>query len=359
MQTIGKLPAGKPGRIYNRADQTQYQERRRQEKKSNSSSGGCYSFLTTVFHPISQVHLITDYKGESYNCITEENYRYLLSSARNYALLQGVELLHHPGNSTGEGISNLYTELNDILEDIQLNIEQEDGKLSFVLWKYCEWSEYTFYWIPVRFIENIGSELRKIVIDFMHQLIKSNGLKTTNKNPDMEYMLEYLEDNLSEYDKKERKQFEKIIQSYQSGKIYRLMERIETANTDYDISAMINGYRVKNDYERQLLSLLREGLYFIGEEKPSIMSYGYDPHDDEDRDYQPVDLDRMIRIVYDVDDRITQMVMEWTNSEIQEAYDISPVTSLTLTPETDNLFSVDPYPALFGQWCDKFCELIS
>lgn len=47
-----------------------------------------------------------------------------------------MEAVHIPGNSIGEGIARLYDEMNALVgDDLNVNIEQEEGRLFFRLWK--------------------------------------------------------------------------------------------------------------------------------------------------------------------------------------------------------------------------------
>lgn len=137
------------------------------------------------------------------------------------------------------------------------------------------------------------------------------------------------------------------------------MNRIDTKCYYKNLVSALNRYQPNNEFEEQLVELFKEGLAFIGKDKPSIMSYGYDPLYDEDRDYHPVDMERMIRIVYDLDDFVTEWMMDWANNELRESYDISPATQFTIGPDTTELFSMDRYPDNFFKWFDKLCTLIS
>jgi hypothetical protein len=359
MQTVGTLAATFPGPVYHRPDRTRRSQRSEQEKTDYSAQRRRNSFLKTVFTPIAPGTVTRNWQGEDINYITKGNYSYLLESALRYASLMDVSLKHNPGNSIGEGISNIYDELDDIIGDVNLNIEPFEDKLQFVLWKYHTWGDYTFYWLPVKFTETLNPQLRKIARSFIHQFMHSNGMITTNEAFDVEWIMEWAEDGLQECDPGDRKRNAKLLASYKSGKIYRLMERIDSKVYYKNLPAVLDRYIPNNEFEEELITLFKEGLQFIGKDKPSIMSYGYDPLDDEDRDYHPVDMERMIRIVYDLDDFVTEWMMDWANSELRESYDISPATQFAISPGTAELFSMDQYPDNFFKWFDKLCTLIA
>lgn len=360
MQTVGTIASRKTGSVYHKPGGTEHIRRSGAKKKDCSTKRCCNSFLKTSVVSIAPQVVTCDWQGEECNYVTKKNYRYLLKSATKYATLLGVGLNHNPGKSIGEGISNLYDELDNIIGELNLNIEPKGDRLEFVIWKYHPWRDFTFYWLPVKFAESLNPRLKKIALTFINNFMHSNGMETTNRAADVEWLLEGAKDNVDECDTKERKRLLKLIDSYESGKIYRLMKKIESDSRHYKfLPAVLEKYSPNNEFETELIRLFKEGLQFIGKDKPSIMSYGYDPMYDQERDYPPVDMDKMVRVVYDVDDVVTEWLMEWTNNELRESYDISPVTWVALSPGTDKLFSMDQYPDHFFKWFDNFCTLIA
>jgi len=359
MQTVGRFANAVIGSVYDIANGTRHSQRSKQSKKDYGAKQRRNSFLKTVFSPIAPKSVTRRWIDDEYNYITKENYSYLLKSATHYASLLGVQLKHDSGKSIGEGISNLYDELNDIIGDINLNIEPFEEKLNFVLWKYHEWGKYTFYWMPVKFTETLNPKLRKIALSFIHHFIRSNGMSTTNDSSDMEWIIEYAYEGLCDSEPCDKETHTNLLKSYDSGKIHELMQSIYNKSYCKNLSLALKKYVPNNDFERQMVDVFTEGLQFIGKNKPSIMSYGYDPLYDEDRDYYPVEMDRIIRVVYDLEDFVSEFLMEYTNNELNESYDISPATFYIITPNTSKPFSMDQYPDNFFKWFDKFSTLIS
>ena len=359
MQTIGIFSNTAISTVYNFKYKSRGKSRSEQRKKDYSAERYCNSFLKNIIPPIAPQTVVRQCDNEEYNCITKENYAYLLESAMNYASLSGVELKHNAGKSIGEGISNIYDELNKIIGDINLNIEFKAKKLVFVLWKYHQWGKFTFYWLPVKFVETLNPPLRKIAISFLHRFIRSNGLTTINDSQDTEMIFEIHDDEICNYDEENIEENLQIFASYKSGTICNLMNTIMTKCHHKNLPEALSNYVPNNEFEQQLIDLFIEGLQFIGKDKPSIMNYGYDPYsDEEEREYYPVEMDRMIRIVYDTNDFVSEWMMEITNTELRESYDISPVTQLTISPETTELFAMDRYPETFFIWFDKICTLL-
>lgn len=162
MCTIGRTPAGTAGKAHHRADTEGNPIRGGQERTDCGSKRGRNSFLSTALAPVALKSLVVEtYDGlqcGSINVITRENYEFLRDSFFKYALLLQKEAAHTPGNSIGEGIARLYDEMDALVGDeLNVNIEQERGRLFFRLWKYHRWGSLTLYYFPVRFLESLLS----------------------------------------------------------------------------------------------------------------------------------------------------------------------------------------------------------
>ena len=72
---------------------------------------------------------------------------------------------------------------------MNVNIEQDEERLLFRLWKCHEWGELTLYYFPTRFMERLGPELRRISVTFIHNLMQANGINTVLDEDDMDYAL--------------------------------------------------------------------------------------------------------------------------------------------------------------------------
>ena len=146
MCTIGRTPAGTAGKAHHRADTEGNPIRGGQERTDCGSKRGRNSFLSTALAPVALKSLVVEtYDGlqcGSINVITRENYEFLRDSFFKYALLLQKEAAHTPGNSIGEGIARLYDEMDALVGDeLNVNIEQERGRLFFRLWKYHRWGK--------------------------------------------------------------------------------------------------------------------------------------------------------------------------------------------------------------------------
>lgn len=363
MQAIGRTSSVGAGTVHHIADRANRSNRNRHQKKNSSPDWNCNDFLKVSFDPIAPCSVVRDWNGEDYNYITQENYQFLRDSFFNYARLMNREVNHNSGKTVGEGIANLYNEMNLLIGgDLELNIEYREGKLYFNIWKTHRWGTNTLYWFPVKFLYKLTLELRRIAISFLHQLMCNNNFNVITEDSDLyyefDYILEYVLESTYSEDDKERMGVFDLVESYQSGRISKLLKRIDGKCYYKNLLTAFQRYEPCNEFERKLIDTMNEGLQFIGADKPSIMNYSYDPYFEELQDYQPLDLGQQIKIVYDSYDLVTEAAINTINCLLQETYEITPRTTLELSPDTKTLFSMDDYPERFFGWSDKFIDLI-
>lgn len=359
MCTIGRTAGGTAGKAHYRTDRAQYPVWNGQERKDNGAKRCRSSFLNTTFLPRPLPSLfVEDTGGNRYNLITQENYEFLRDSYFRYACLLGKEAVHTPGRTFGEGIAKLHEEMEVLVgEELNVNIEEQNGRLLFRLWKTHCWGVLTLYYFPVKFVEDLNPELRRISITFIHQLMKANGIQTVLDEDDTDYVLTWISEGIPDETAEERRNHLKLLHSYENGRIQALLRRVENRCYYKNLPKALDRYEPQNDYERSLVSAMKEGLDFLSPEH-GIMQYSYDPFYEEEPECLPMYLWQQIRVVYDSNDMVTDYLVDYYNSYSRETYDIIPATTLALSPETEKLFYMDDYPERFLQWADKFINII-
>ena len=324
MCTIGRTSVGTARKAHHRPDRTECTTRCEQDRTDYGSKRGRNSFLNTALAPIAQKSIVVDsYGSNGINVITQENYEFLRDSFFNYALLLKQEAVHTPGKSIGASIANLYDEMDKLVgEGMNVNIEQDNGRLYFNLWKCHKWGELT-------------------ILD----------------EDDTDYVLMWLkEDDPQEEEEETGKRLE-LVRSYEKGKIGRLLKHVEKKSYYKDLPKALEKYTPQNDFERSIVGAMKKGLPFLNPGH-GIMQYGYDAFHEEEPDFQPMRLDQQIRVVYDCDDMVSEYLVDYYNNNSQETYDIIPITTCALSPETDRLFIMDDYPERFFKWADEFINIV-
>ena len=321
-----------------------------------------HDFLKSTINAIAPKKIEWETSAGTVDLITEENYRYLLDSACNYAGLIGRKLVHIPGHSLCESIAKLYKELDKLTAE-EVNFEVDQNRLTFCLYRYHRWPDWTFHWLPVSFIDILTGKLKRIAISFIHEFALHNGMTYLTDNDDLDWTIDWMAENAAsgEFDKKERRGYRGAIRSYINGHARHLLERVERRCYYKRLPQVLDRYQPVNEYEELLAKLFKEGFQFVGHDKPSIMHYLYDPYDEtQESDMIRVDPDRMIRVVYDVDDVLNENLSEMVNTELQNCdYIITPATTLYLTPDLKKPFSMDDYPERFSKWIERFVEFIT
>ena len=239
---------------------------------------------------------------------------------------------------------------------MNVNIEQDGERLLFCLWKCHQWGEFTLYYFPTKFLERLGPELRRISVTFIHNLMRANGISTVLDEDDMDYALTLMSEVDPGETASDRKKRRRLLHSYEEGRIHALLRRVENKCYYKNLPKVLDRYEPKDGYEQSLVSLMKEGLEFLTPEH-GIMEYGYDPFYEEEPDFLPMYLSKQIRVVYDCTDMITEYLSDYYNSYSQETYDIIPITTCELSPETEELFHMDDYPERFFRWAEKFINI--
>ena len=88
----------------------------------------------------------------------------------------------------------------------------------------------------------------------------------------------------------------------------------------------------------------------------SIMHYTYQAIiTDDDLEYNQVEMDRIILVVYDVNDLVSENMFDWVSQEANEnGYEFLSAGYLDLTPDTDTLLKKDTYVKEFLNWINRF-----
>ena len=364
MHTAFRITNGEPGASYHqRSRMYRYQPGNRQKKKKKTAAGrNSNDFLMGRILPIAPDYYMENAGEEKINLTTRENFDYLHRSALNYTGIIGSSLPFRKKKASPRiNIINLYKALENILPE-HVNLEVRNGRLHFCLYRFHKWPEPRLFWIPLDFTEKLPGQLRGITLEFIRRLMRHHSIQSIKETFQYEMARTYLED-YGHYDgeatAREIRSRARLAKMYEKGKFHRLLERMGKKEFCKDLEGEIQKYHTKKNNEKALLKLIKEGLVYISDGSPSIMQYAYDAYYSENPDFHPMYLQQQIRVVYDINDIVSDYLVDYYNSCSRETYDITPVTALDLSPDTEELFSMDDYPERFFRWADEFISLIS
>lgn len=364
MQTvIGTANAGF-GPLYHRRDGIRHRHQpgdKTKKKAVSSTARKRNDFLTGRFLPVSSDFYLEETEvGTRINLTTRENFDYLYRSAVNYAGLLGLSLLFPQKKRSAYPRTDI-TRLYEIMENLlpqNVNLEFVNGRLMFCLYHFHKWPDYELLWLPLDFTERLDHPLRRIVMEFIRRFARHHRIgditDTYYYQIAEDYLPSRLDEDSDELTLKEKKRFRRLLESYNEGKIARLFKRMYGKPFCTDLEKRLDEYIPKKKSEKKLMELLKEGMALMGKDVPCIMDYQYDWASEKEPDFMPAPLDTQIALAYSLDDEITEDMENSFSADMQESYNLTPVTTLFLTPETGRIFKMDDFPERFADWFDRF-----
>lgn len=288
---------------------------------------------------------------------SEENYKYLYDSAMNYLRLKGIEAVipYEP-----ENLRDLYNAFDEAMREENVTIKENDGRLSFHLdLSYCR---NTLYYIPCNILDKTEGEFRNIILEFFRILYTVNNLQSQLNSYHVKGLFQELD-----YDEELREEGQEseldtdylnLLKRYREGDINVTLGFI-TIRPEYapgELQDIIERYIPKNEKEKALLPVLHDGLELMLSETP-IFNYVGRPDYDPDSGCDLTTADELYMIVYDLNDGITDMMIESINAvEENGCSEYFSIAQTDLTPETDELMKEDSYPKAFIDWTAKLID---
>ena len=303
-------------------------------------------FLRKRFKPLKAVSVLPEF--------SDENYNFIYDSAKNYSNLLGSSFdLPHDGD-----FAKLYTALGKIIKqkDQRLIFIDEDGDLKLKVSYKTDFLQKWVYFIPCRIINFSNGRFKEIMARLLRCFI-GNGVTTVYDFWDYEMITDSWECNDIEHDDPET--FE-LLKSYTEGDIKQAFKYIQSFPYDLLVlEKMLRRYKPSNEHEAKLIELAQEGVEIFNLNE-AIFSYVVGPDEVDEEydvgDYNIIEADRLIRLVYDREDAITDSIIEVINTDTQDGYsEYIPATSLELTPETNTILTPG-YPEIFFKWVNKIID---
>lgn len=361
MQTVAGTRNGTAGSPDNRGHRVGHGHKpwsRKAEKETLASARKRNGFLTGRLLPAAS-GLCVEADGVRTEVATTANLDYLYRSAANYAGLLGVKLKFNCkkyARLPKSGMAELYRIFDAIVPE-NVNIELDGGRPVFCLYRFNDWPGYEVLWLPLDFTEKLSKDVRRVTLEFIRRFARHNGML----NITVTYHFSIAEDWLADDDGwqegcagADRRRTLRLLESYSNGRISRLFKRMGGRAFCRDLERALDSCRPEGEAEQALLGIIKDGLPLIGKGKPSIMDYEYDWAWEDDSDIMPAGLESQILLAYSLDDAVAGEVLQAFSADIREGYNLTPLTRLLITPETDRVFTEDRFPECFAEWFYRF-----
>ncbi len=359
MQAVGQVAGRAVGSAYHKRNRKQELAQRGAQEEGSGAERRHPHFLSQRISPIGPSSVTRrGERSKEYNYVTRANYIHLRDSALNYARLLGRELGHEPDGNLGACIADLYRKLAELEPSLHLNLESDGNRLHFVFWQAHSWGGHTLYWLHTKILESLSPEMREATLLFFRKLRIATGMQTLQECYEIDYMRDIVEDNPDGYNNDEGWS---VLKDYKKGgTVYELMSEIERGpDPDADLALMLSRMRPGSKEDKELLDIMREGIKFTESGNRSIFEYEYHPLMDEDYGNEIIEMDRMVRFIYD-DDMVCNQMIEWLNNEYGNGADeCVPATCLRLRPDTGSVFMQDTFLDEFFVYMSKLIECVN
>ena len=331
-------------------------------KKAGGARRLGHAFLTKPILPLGQekVHYKSQLADGAVNVVNKANYCYLRDSVARYVGLSKRRFTHKQGETYGTGIARLYDDLRRIVPpQVEINIEYNDGRLQFVLWSQSPFGDHSIYWLPMYFLDELSTTVKRVVLNFFQRLRQTTGMITTNNSEDVEMILEWIRESMYDMNEEDRQCDETLIEEYEcGGEVHNKMCDIERPPEPMDLACELQKLRPRKEKIKKLVELLKEGLPFLSPDAPRLMDMAYDPYKD-DRDTDSMYAEKLIRFIWHPNDRMTDELESHLNCEYEsDVYMAIPATVLRLTPDTNEVFAKNTYPKELYAFLDKLIPLL-
>lgn len=363
MQTIVRTTGTGTGPQYHQRDRIGHRHQpgsKGEEKKAPPTTRKRNDFLTGRLLPVASDYYVVNQENDTdTNVTTREAFDYLYRSATNYAALLGVGLPFPKRRRSSHprlDIVRLYEVMENLLPEC-VNLELVQGRLMFCLYRFHKWPDYELLWLPLEFTGRLSTPVRRIVLEFIRRFARHHRMSDLTDTYYYEMTDTYMEcrfDDPDEYTPANRQRLIRLAASYANGKIARLFKRMKGRAFCTGLEEKLEACRPESKSERQLLELVREGMPLMGKGVPCIMDYQYDWISEQEPDFMPALLESQIALAYSTDDEITRDMTSIFSTDMQEAYNLTPVSTMLLTPETDHIFNMDDFPERFADWFNRF-----
>lgn len=325
-----------------------------------------YAFLTEpikeIAYPKSSIDSIF---GGSIDW--ESNLPYIIASAKRWCELHGkpYKVENDDGNPVVT-VGRIYRYLSALTDEYRFDIDyvEKEERLKIIEYRYCDFPEYTIFYLPAKYINSFEGEMREIMLRFVSFVFYN----TLYCFPEDSYDFSMLYD--IPFEEEEDTDIIKMIKSYKDGEANDLFEEIigvpKENRTKEAILELIEREEA-NLYDTRLLSCLKKGLDLMTQGNLTDFAYfdGYCSDERFDTRFESSDKimpERLFIITYGMcDDKDDQLASYACHSLSEDSNNLEVNyfrDGRHLSPDDKDIFEPSTYPSEWADWFGEFIDFM-
>lgn len=300
----------------------------------------------------------------------ERNLPYLEASARKWCELHDVPYEIEQGKTPYETVSRIYAYLTKVTDEYRfdLDYDSEDKLLKFMEYRYCDFPEYTVFYLPAKYINRYEGQMREVMKRFVSFVYYEGLFNSVDDSFDFSMMMEMdCRDLIEDGDTATAD----MIESYKHGEARALFNEIEGVKkedrSEESINALIESLPERDKFlNERLIENMRRGMKLIKEDDLRNHSYfdGYCSDSKYDTRFEDGDYilpDRMFVMCYGMDNEEEDPLASGAVRSFSEEANNMEVLYFRdghhLTPFDKEIFEPSTYPQEWADWFSEFLDL--
>lgn len=350
----------------------------RQRKAFRTDKPNRYAFLSEKIEDVAFPKISTVSLGLG-NIDWECNLPYLEASARRWCELHGEEYTVKKVHETPlETVGRIYRMLADLTHDEKFEIDYipEEKMIKFLEYSYCDFPEYTVFYLPLVYFDRFPAEMREIMMSFASWMLHNTIYLLPYDCYDFEMILECFDYESAEDDDEEVARRKQMTDFYRRGKAAELFR--ELSDRGVTEASVIHGMIERLDPHTakiysDLIGSVKQGLKIMSEDNLRNHTYYCGFCSDERFIQTPEDFyggewvypDRLFVFTYGEAnedepyyDEIAGCALHSIGEEVQNGGQVILCDGRHLTPDDTEPFVASEKPLEWSKWYNDFVKIL-
>lgn len=326
-----------------------------------------YAFLNEPIKEIACSDIASEYFFD--DAISwESNLHYLEASARKWCELHGKPYEVSQSSNPLTQMMNIFDALTKLTDEYRfdLDFDPTDKMLKLIEYRYCDFPDYTVFYLPVKSINEFESkDMRDLLVCFYSFIYHETLFLMPEESFDFCMLLEVpYEDGEGEY-------YEEMVQSVESYKkraarelFSEIMSVPPAKRSSSAIKSMISGLsEADRRHNEDLINIIEKGLELTLKDDLRNHSYfeGYcsDERFDARWDGDFIMPERMFVFCYENDDELASSAMHAFSEEANNMEILYFRDGRHLSPDDKEIFEASTYPREWADWFGNLMDILN